>query len=503
MDHNFSEEDVKKVAKGAATTLLGSGFGKGLFFVLQIVLARLLGVEEFGLYTLGFAVVKIGEIISRMGLNMGGMRFVSIYKDDDLPKLKGTLISCLIIPFINATLIGGVLYFSSELLCTTVFHRPDFVWPLKLFAFSLPFVTGLDLVAQLLQGFHTTKYTVLSRDIVQPVLNILLVIIFYLLNYKLSGVIAAFAISSFLAFLYGCFCIKKLFPGFTTRNLKPSFELKNLLAYSLPLLFVGFLNYLLLWKDVLMLGYLSTTTDVGIYRAASQVPYLMTIFLVAVNSLYAPVAANLFRQGEMQRLGSILKTTTRWATFATIPVFFFLLLAAKDIMTIFGEGYVKSGYLVLIILAFGQLINCITGGVGFTLTMTGRQKLELLNSLALVSISIALNFWLIPRWGVFGAAIASSFSVSLINVIRVFQVYFIYHTSSFSKNTIYILAPVTLCCVVAIFYNYDFPLFISLIIKLLLVSTIFSLSFYKMKISSEDKYIYDIFRQKILSKVCQ
>jgi O-antigen/teichoic acid export membrane protein len=78
MNHNFSEEDIKKVAKGAGTSLIGSSIGRGLFFLSQVIIARILGVEAFGLYVLGFSAIKICEIIARFGLNTGGMRFVSV-----------------------------------------------------------------------------------------------------------------------------------------------------------------------------------------------------------------------------------------------------------------------------------------------------------------------------------------------------------------------------------------------------------------------------------------
>src|SRR3989304_9270525 len=106
MNNSFSEEDVKKVAKGAGTNLIGSSIGKGLFFLSQIIIARILGVEVFGLYALGFATVKMCEIFARLGLHKGGMRFVSIYKDDSPSKLKGVLVSAIGITLINGILIG-------------------------------------------------------------------------------------------------------------------------------------------------------------------------------------------------------------------------------------------------------------------------------------------------------------------------------------------------------------------------------------------------------------
>ena len=50
-----------------------------------------------------------------------------------------------------------------------------------------------------------------------------------------------------------------------------------------------------------MTGFLGSTRDVGIYRAASQVPLAMTMFLVASNSIYGPVVADLYQKKAMRR----------------------------------------------------------------------------------------------------------------------------------------------------------------------------------------------------------
>jgi O-antigen/teichoic acid export membrane protein len=57
MSESFSREDVKKVAKGTGITLIGGSVGRGIFFLSQVMIARLLGVEAFGLYALGFAAI--------------------------------------------------------------------------------------------------------------------------------------------------------------------------------------------------------------------------------------------------------------------------------------------------------------------------------------------------------------------------------------------------------------------------------------------------------------
>lgn len=499
MDANTLQNDVKKVAVGAGVSLFGGLSGKGFFFVSQILIARFLGVEEFGLYTLGYAVIRICDIIARLGLNLGGMRFVSIYKTDSPAKLKGALIAAFLISLLNAVIISIVLYLFSEKIAFWIFNKPEMKDSLKLFSYSLPFVAALTVLSSLLQGFHTMKYPVYTRDIFQPGANIVLIILFYYMNFKLSGVIYAFILSNVLSGLLALYYLGYLFPGIKEKTIKPVYEISNLISYSCPLLFVGVMQYLLSWTDTLMLGMLGSGQDVGIYRAAYQVPFVMAVFLRAANSIYAPVAADLYQKGEIERLSFILKATTRWVTYAIIPLFFLLVLLPKEIMLLFGKDYVESGYLVLIVLGFGQAVNCITGGVGYTLTMTGKQKIELINSIGLVLLSIILNWQLIPKFGALGAAIASATAMILINFIRVIEVYYIYNILSYSKDLVYFIITV---CIVGTFGSVIigiYPLskyFIITAGTLLIIGTLII----KMLTTNVDRYVFETLLNKVFNR---
>ncbi|OGW52070.1 MAG: hypothetical protein A2Y81_02300 [Nitrospirae bacterium RBG_13_43_8] len=502
MNHNFSEEDIKKVAKGAGVSLIGSSIGKGLFFLSQIIIARILGVEAFGLYALGFAAVKMCEIFARLGLHKGGMRFVSIYKDDNPAKLKGVLVSAIGITILNGILIGGILYLSSDWIAQNIFRKPVLSSYLQLFAYAIPFVATMNVVSFLFQGFHTMKYTVYTREFIQPVTNIFLISAFYYAGFLMEGVIYAFILSHLIALIAGLLYFKRIFPQSFDKKTKPDFELRNIISYSTPLLFVGFLEYFLSWTDTLMLGALSTTRDVGIYRAASQIPFLMTFFLFAISTIYAPIAASLFHKREMQRFANMFKTTTRWISYTVVPIFVFILFSAREIMMLFGKGYVETGYIVIIILSFGQLVNCITGSVGYTLTMTGKQGVALIFSIVLLAINIVLDLLLIPKYGVLGAAIASSISAASINLAKLGAVYKIYKFLPFSRELAKYLIPSIFSSLLIFSLNNVMGIQTGLVVKVIIILVIFG-SFYSflMRNHSEDMFVIYKVKEKLLDLV--
>jgi O-antigen/teichoic acid export membrane protein len=85
-------------------------------------------------------------------------------------------------------------------------------------------------------------------------------------------------------------------------------------------------------------------------------------------------------------------------------------------------------------MAAGQIITTVVGPLGFFLAMTGRQKLNLANAIALAAINIVLNVIMIPRWGIAGAGMATSISLVIINAVRLIQVKRFYGFTPFRRD---------------------------------------------------------------------
>ncbi len=504
--------DVKKVAKGAGISFIGSATGRGLSILCQIIIARFFGTEVFGLYTLGLVVLRMTELLARFGLDTGAIRFISMYRKDNSGKVKGVLIGAYRLSFINGILIGGLVYYFAGFVSETIFHKPELTEVIQTFAVCIPFMATMMVVAGASQGFQTTKYAVYTKDIIQPLLNIVFLISFITLGLGIFGVIYAFIISHAIALLAGFYLISKQFPEIKEKIVKPVYEIKTLLKYSAPLLLSGFLSFLILWTDTIMLGFMKTNKEVGIYRAASQIPIFLTLILMASNSIFAPVIAEMHYLGQRERLGKIFKMTTRWIFLLALPIALIIIFSAREIMAMFGSDYIEAGAPVIIVLVMAQFINCATGGVGYTLTMTGRQHIEMANTLATVIINISLNYLLIPTYGGFGAAVATAISVGGINLVRLVEVYFLYKIQPYNMGYIqgvvcgsiagialYLIDNYVIIDDYLLINNYllNHPVLVRLVSNSFVVSVIFVVSFIIKGIYDEDRLIFNTIARKI------
>jgi O-antigen/teichoic acid export membrane protein len=118
-----------------------------------------------------------------------------------------------------------------------------------------------------------------------------------------------------------------------------------------------------------------------------------------------------------------------------LPIFWIAVLFAEPLLGISGIGFAPA-WPLLIALAIGNLINVATGSVGYMLLMTGHQKITFLNSLVAIVFNIVLGVILIPRYGAMGVAIATGVALSVVNLMRLLQVYFFLKMTPFRWDTL-------------------------------------------------------------------
>ena len=424
---------TKQIAKGGGTAFLGNVAGRFFTFLLQILLTRVLGVAAYGLYALGFSVLGIARTVSLLGLQNGVVRFGAMYRGvGDKARLKGTLLSAIGISFVSAVVIGGVLFTLASTIARGVFNEPALIAPLRAFAFALPFYTLTAMLSSSARAFRRIDLDVGISQLFRPLFTLIMVGASFLLGFRLMGAVYGFLFSTITAGGLGLYLLHRIFPEITS-SLRCKYEPKRLILYSSTVLLVGMSSLLLTRTDRIMLGILDSAESVGIYNAAASLAMQATLFLTSFNAIFSPMIADLFHQGHMKELERLFKTTTKWIFTLTLPVVLILVLFAKQGMRLFGEGFAAAAP-VLISLAIAQLINASVGSVGFMLTMTGRHKIALANSLTLGVLNVILNLLLIPRYGVLGAGVATGASIALINITRLIEVYLLYRVHPYKLS---------------------------------------------------------------------
>jgi len=174
--------------------------------------------------------------------------------------------------------------------------------------------------------------------------------------------------------------------------------------------------------DVILLGKFTGFEEIAIYAVAMKLTLLISLVLASVNSVQAPIIAEYYSGKKIIQLRDLIKKATKLTFILTLPGIVALALFPKFVLSLFGPDY-TAAKVTLLILLIGQAVNTLCGSVGVYMNMTGKQMIFQQLLVSALIINIFLNWLLIPKYGINGAAFATSISMIFWNVIAVVYIY--------------------------------------------------------------------------------
>jgi len=181
-------------------------------------------------------------------------------------------------------------------------------------------------------------------------------------------------------------------------------------------------------SPIIMIGFLLTPKDVAVYSAAAATAGVVSFPLEATSALSAPRFAALHARKRPGELVSLLANVVRWTFWPSLTVAVILIAFGPIVLRLFGPEFEK-GYVLLVILTSGQLVNAAVGPVGVLLSMTGHQALTAWVLGICAILGVVLGLALTQIWGSVGTAFAFSGAMVLWNaallilVSRKFDIY--------------------------------------------------------------------------------
>jgi len=405
------------LARGAIGSFTVKILGAGIAFGLHILLARLLGVSQYGIYIYALTWINILVIASLLGLNTSLVRFIAAYKAQERwGLLKGIVHRSTQFVVVFSLLIGGIGGIVVWFLRNRIGQDQAVT-----FGIALILLPVLVLVRLREAGLRALKRVVRSEfpiRIIRPLLLAAAVSGLYLYlrqplqatQTMLIDLIAVFAV-----LVIGTLWLVKELPE-QVRDAQPVYAERRWLKVSLPLLLIAWMHLILKHTDIIMLGAIRGSDEAGIYSAASRISDLVVFGLMAINSILAPMVSELYHTSGTQELQRIITLAARGIFVFTLTVSIILAIFGKFALSLFGPEFVVT-YVPLLILLCGRIVCALAGPVGLLMTMTAHQNLA--GTIIAIStvINIALNICLIPSLGLIGAAISTAFSVSLGNIV--------------------------------------------------------------------------------------
>jgi O-antigen/teichoic acid export membrane protein len=379
-------------------------------FLMNVAVARYLGIDDSGDFFLALAIITIVATIVRMGGDNAILRFVGIHgPKKEWVEVRGVMQKMVYAVLVFSCFITILLLVNEKFIATHVFNNPalenTFFWMFL----AIPFYAIYTLYSIGLQALKKVLFSVALQNIAVPFLLIIFVFIYS--PQKADDLSKFYLISSVITLGISLFVWRFFVP-----NGRALFD-KNILWKSCyPLWVMAILQQTIQWSGQFIAGMFSDNVHLAQLAIAQRTSMLITFIGIAINLVSAPKFAHFYSEGKLHQLKKYSKNTTKLMALFSSPLMIFVWFFPQEVMSLFGKGF-ENGYWMLRILSLGQFINVMTGSVGYLLMMSGHEKD--MRNITFVSgfLSIFLNIILIKYFGAMGAAIAIATSVATLNLL--------------------------------------------------------------------------------------
>ena len=382
---------------------LGSSevLSRGIAFVATAILARRLGVEGLGLLSFAAAVAGYFGLALTTGFGEIGAREVARRPDEGLQiAADGTLIRILI------AVIGAIAVAMAALLLV---QAPDARIVILLSTLSL-FSLAID-TSWVYKGLERNR-VVAGGMLASQLIYLAGVLVFV----RSPGNVIRVPVIQFAGEMCAALALAWLL---FKRFKRPSMHGGMALARQSGWITLSrVMRSLIVTFDVVLLGLLATRRDVGLYSAAYRVCYLMMAIAVATHVVFAPSIARATLVGSMAVRGVLERSVALTATVMLPLVVGAAVLASRVLGLLFGAQF-ASGAPALRLLAVSIALLALHGTTRSVFVAHHQTKLEAMIFAVAAALNIALNFLLIPRYGIVGAAWATVAAEGLIFTVCV------------------------------------------------------------------------------------
>lgn len=385
---------LKKTIKNFLSLSFAEFIGKFFGFIALVYLARVISPESFGIIAFTTAFVSYFLLFVELGFDVVCVR--DIAKDSsEIKKYVNNVVST---KLINSLILFVLLTSVTMLIEKSTLEKTCIL----IYGFILFTQAGnLDFVFQGVEQFRFISYKVIGKS----VLYLLLIFFFVKGNSDTYKILVFIVISTTIFTIWQFYEYGKQYSLFTFEIDKQF--IKKLFKESYPLMISTLMATIYSSLDIVMLGFMKTNYEVGIYNASYKIMLIAYIPLGILLKIFLP---SLARFGKNYRFKKDLQSFTVLMIFMGIVVMVPLFFLSESVLRVsFGSQYLAAEIPLKIFLANG-LIMCMSIAFGNPLTVWGEQRFHAAILTLGAITNIVLNIILIPNYSFNGAALATLFS---------------------------------------------------------------------------------------------
>jgi O-antigen/teichoic acid export membrane protein len=405
--------DTASVAQRSAAIALVIRLGNAaLAYLAQVVLARLMGQHEYGVFAYTWVWFLVFGAIGTLGFGDSPVRYIAqLRARGEDAHLRGFVRFSTLAILLSSIVFGALVIAALPLAGAWIDNV--YLMPMALMAISIPFACVQSLFEAFGRSYSWTIPALLPVYILRHGLLLLFMVAAVGLGMQataLTGficlIVALVVSTSYQAVAILVRMRRTIAPG------PRAYRLREWTLGSAPfaVLYAG--QHLAGFADVLVLSFFASPAEIAVYFAATRIIQVVNLVPYAATVGTAHLFSATHTRGDQEGLQRLCRHVVA-ATFLIALVAVGILIAGGDwLLAMFGGGF-ESGYTPLVILAIGVVARVAAGPAEDVLNMTGYSSLSASTYLVIVAVNVGLSVPLIMLFGVNGAAIAGATALTL------------------------------------------------------------------------------------------
>lgn len=388
----------------ASFFLVGNVFTLIVGLSLQIYVARVLGADNLGVFSLLEGGVGLISGLIGFGLAPTLVKFLPQHIENrEYACIKALVWNGALILLVSGLFIYGAAWMALPWVESEWPELQQHHWAVVLMGATIPLGALVIYLGQGLRGFLEIRYMVVGSSFLQLTVKAGLAFLFLSLGLYLVGYIAAVVISMGAALLWlGIGLLRKI------RSLPENYSdaeqsfVEPWVKYASIAYAGSLLGVMTAYLDRFFIGLFVSASAVGVLAVVRQLEQLPVIFLQMFLSVAAPMFSAAHARNDDEERQHIYHLTTDWVLRASLPLFIFLVLFSSPLLGLYGEEFEERGLWPLWILMGAQIVNLMCGPIGNVLNMSGMESRILqINTVQAVWTVLGLVIF-VPDYGLIG-----------------------------------------------------------------------------------------------------
>ena len=402
---------IKKMFKDMSWILISQIIASICGFIWTILIARYLGVNDYGILGFATSLTAILVVTVDFGISTHIVRHIAT-NYDSAPKYLGNALPLKSIFAIFTLIITLIILLILKCEEVTIVVT-------LLFTIEMIFKSFINLMNGAFQAFEKGKYQGIGNTLLNTILLIFILLAIFS-DWGLLGITFAYLISNMVALIY-------IYTTFTKNVTKPTFELdksfcKKITIYSIPFAISGVLYSIYFSIDIIMLTNIIGNVATGIYNASYKLINVITLLYSAYTAVIFPIMSKLFKN-DKELLEISYEKSIKYLMLIMIPLAMATMIYSTDIIQlIYGSEYIDSASTLSILIWTVCLL--FVASPGNILLDASHKEVTVTKIYAIAALfNIILNLILIPKFSFIGAALTTVASDILIVIIQKYVIH--------------------------------------------------------------------------------